>query len=134
MKKLLSLLFLTFVISACSVGDDSQPQTGYALLAIESVDIAPTYPVDVASQIMITYRRPTDCFIFDGFYVQSEGYSHIIAVQALQMFRNDCIEDMSTFEVPLEFKPTEVGEYQLKFYAGSPDNVPQYLEYSVLVE
>jgi len=134
MKKFLSLIFLTLVISACSVGDDSLPTIRYSLLAIESVEIADIYPVNETSEIMITYKRPTDCYIFDGFYIQSEAFTNIIAVKSVQMIEDDCIEDVSTFTVPLEFKPTVEGEYLLKFYAGNPGNVPQYLEYSVIVE
>lgn len=134
MKRILPLILLAFAINSCSVGDED-PVNGVALLAIESVSINEIYQVNSTSEITVTYRRPTDCYIFDGFYVTTEGLSSTIAVQAVELSRNDCMDDsMNTFDVPLEFNPTVPGEYQLKFYAGSLDGVAQYHEYNVIVE
>lgn len=134
MKKIISLFVLAFALNSCSVGDDD-PVKGTALLAIDSVEIENTYPLNQSSIITVNYRRPTDCFIFDGFYIQTEGFLNTIAVQAVQMDRNDCMDDGGiVFSVPLEFKPTVAGEYTFRFYMGSPENVPTYEEHIVLVE
>ncbi len=134
MRRILSLLVLAFFINSCSVGDD-EPIRSFSLLAIDSVEINETYPLHEISPIMVTYRRPTDCYIFDGFYIQGDGFNNTIAVQALSLDRNDCVDDsMNTFSVPLEFSPTTPGEYTFKFYMGSPAGFPIYEEHIVTVE
>ncbi len=126
---------MVFALNSCSVGDDSNPIAGFAILAIQNVQVQETYPVNETSDILVTYSRPTDCYIFDGFAIQSQGNVYTIGVQAVLMNQPTCMDDsMNTFQVPLEFTPQHTGEYILKFYAGSENNEPQYLEYTVTVE
>ncbi len=134
MKKILLLFVVAFGMNACSVGDDDNNVAGYFLLAIDSVEIADSYPLNVESEIMVNYRRPTDCYIFDGFYIQADGMNYQIAVQAQQLNETNCLEDMNTFTVPLRFHPTVSGNYVMRFYAGSPNGAPEYFEYTVNVE
>ncbi|HEX8563911.1 MAG TPA: hypothetical protein VF676_13120 [Flavobacterium sp.] len=134
MKKLLLVFVLVIALNSCSVGEENNV-TSYALLPVESVEIAETYALNETTEIMVSYRRPTDCYIFDGFYIQPNGYTFTVSVQAVELNESNCLDDsMTLFEVPLEFHPTTAGEYTLRFYAGSENNVPQFLEYHVNVE
>lgn len=135
MKKLLLLLIVAIGLNSCSVGDDSNPIAGFAILAIQDVEVAETYPVNESTDILVTYSRPTDCYIFDGFAIEPNGNVFTIGVQAVLMNQPTCLDDsMNSFQVPLEFKPQQTGEFILKFYAGSENDVPQYLEYTITVE
>ena len=134
MKRLLLVLALAFAVNSCSVGEESNI-TSFALLAIDSVELADSYPLNETTEIMVKYRRPTDCFIFDGFYIQPDGYTFTVSVQAVELNESNCLDDsMNVFEVPLEFHPTTAGDYTFRFYSGTINNVPEFLEYHVSVE
>lgn len=134
MKKLLLVAFMAFSLYSCDIGEEGDV-AGYSLLEIESVDLDTIVSVNQPAEFLVTYRRPTDCHYFDGFIVDSEGYESTISIRAVQLNETDCMDDsMNTFVVPLEFRPEQIGDYVFRFYRGTEDDVPQFLEYTVVVE
>ena len=134
MKKLILLLLIAITISSCSVGDG--PDRSYFLLPVEEVTMPASYTVGNISQIMVKYRRPTQCHIFNGFYYKVEENVRTVAIQAVKLNQNNCPSDTeSIYEIPLDFKPTAAGNYTFKFWIGADDNgVDQYLVYDVEVQ
>lgn len=133
MRKIVLLVLLAFAINSCSVGDEGNG-TEFVLLPIQSVAFQDSYTVNETANIMVTYKRPTDCYIFDGFYILSDGINSTIAVQAAKLDNQNCLDDNTVFEVPLEFTPDAPGTYNFKFYIGSDNGAPQYEEHTVVVE
>lgn len=134
MRRIVLLILLAFAVNSCSVGDDSTG-TEFVLLPIESVVFQDSYTVDQSANIMVTYRRPTDCYIFDGFYITSNGSTSTIAIQAAKLDQDNCLDDsMNSFEVPLVFSPSAPGTYTFNFYVGTEGSTPQYETHTVVVE
>ncbi|HLF52461.1 hypothetical protein [Flavobacterium sp.] len=133
MKKLVFLFMLIFTISSCSV--DGEPQSEFVVLPVESVIMPSTYAVDSISEITVKYTRPTDCYIFNGFYYDINANTRTVAINAVKLDQNNCQDDSGNlFEVPLSFKPTTDGIYVFKFWTGTDTSgVDQYLTYEIEV-
>jgi hypothetical protein len=133
MKKILLLVLVAFIQCSCSVSNDSD--RSFILLPIDSVVMPTTFTVGNISTIRVKYKRPTDCYIFDGFYVNVDQNTRTIAVQSVQLTNVNCQpDDVNVFEVNFDYKPTVAGTYTFKFWVG-PDtnNVDQYETYEVEV-
>lgn len=133
MKRIVLIILIAITISSCSVGDS--PDRTFFLLPVEEVTMPSSYTVGNISQIMVKYRRPTQCHIFNGFYYKVEGKVRTVGVQVVKLNQANCPSDTeSLYEVPLDFKPTATGDYTFKFWLGADDNgVDQYLVYDVEV-
>ena len=134
MKKIALLLLIAITICSCSVNDSSDRD--FVLMPVESVTMPATYTVGNISKIMIKYRRPTQCHIFNGFYYDINENVRTVAIQAVKLNQSNCPDDSENiYEVPLDFKPTTAGEYTFKFWTGVDGNgVDQYLVYDVVVQ
>jgi len=134
MKRIVLLLLIAITISSCSTGDN--PDRSFFLLPVESVTMPASYTVGNISQIMVKYRRPTQCHIFDGFYYKAEGNVRTVGIQVVKLNQTSCPSDTeSLYEVPLDFKPLAAGDYTFKFWTGTDDNgVDQYIVYDVEVQ
>lgn len=117
MKKLLVLVFLSFLVNSCSVGADETRVN--ELLPVQSVVLPTAMAVDVISQITVKYTRPTDCYIFNGFNLNIDGFTNYVAVQAVKLKESNCMPDNeNVLEVTLLYKPTVAGLYTFKFWTG----------------
>lgn len=92
-------------------------------LAIDSV-LIPEYIVPgYEYEITITYRKPTDCYYFQGFYYQVNGPEHILAPQTMVLEVPDC-QPLDGFAPEQETFTFECGSsyqydhYIFKFYTG----------------
>lgn len=117
MKKLLALIFLSFLVSSCSVGADETRVD--ELLPVQSVVLPTSMTVDVISQITVKYTRPTDCYIFNGFNLSMDGFTNYVAIQSIRLKESNCMPDNeNVFEITLLYKPTVAGVYTFKFWTG----------------
>ena len=117
MKKLLVLVFLSFLVNSCSVGADETRVN--ELLPVQSVVLPTAMAVDDISQITVKYTRPTDCYIFNGFNLNIDGFTNYVAVQAVKLKESNCMPDNeNVLEVTLLYKPTVAGLYTFKFWTG----------------
>lgn len=134
MKKLVFALFVTFSIWSCDVGDDTA--THFVISPVQDVTMPTTFKVDSISQIMIRYKRLTDCYIFNGIYYGISENTRTVAIKFARLNESDCIpDDNSIYEVPLDFKPALPGTYVFKFLTGrAEDGTELYTEYEVLVD
>ena len=134
MKKLALLLLIAITISSCSLSDT--PDRDFVLMPVETITMPDTYTVGNISQILIKYRRPTQCHIFNGFYYDINENERTVAIQAVKLNQTNCPDDSENiYEVPLDFKPTTAGDYTFKFWTGVDGNgVDQYIEYDVVVQ
>ncbi len=134
MKKLMFLFLLAFAVNSCSTDDGKSSQE--FLLPIESVVMPSSYSLNDEAMMMVSYRRPTDCHIFNGFYINTEGEISTIGIRALKFDQANCMnDDQSLYEIPLKWTPTEAGHYTFKFWTGDDsDGVPQYIEEVITIE
>lgn len=134
MKKLMFLFLLTIAVISCSTDDGVNSVE--VLLPVENVEMPNNYIVDNISTIMIKYRRPTDCHIFNGFYITTEENISQVGIRAVKFDQDNCMDDdASLYEVPLHWTPTTTGEYTFKFWTGNDESgEPIFIEHNILVE
>lgn len=135
MKKFYILLMLfSLILVSCSL--DDEPSSAEVMLPVESVTIPQTMELNLEHQIMIKYKRPTTCHLFNGFYYETNGLIRTIAISAVKLNESNCqnAEDEGSYEVAFKFTPTEVEVYHFKFWTGTAEGgVEEYLEYDVEV-
>ena len=134
MKKFIFLLLITVTFVSCALNDE--PSRDFVVLPVESVIMPDSYTAGTVSEIIIKYRRPTQCHIFDGFYFDVNGSERTIAIQAVKLNQNNCTDDTeSLYEIPFYFRPTVSGEYTMKFWLGTDESgIDQYLVHEIIVQ
>ncbi|WP_395045491.1 hypothetical protein [Flavobacterium sp.] len=123
MKKIILLIAVFFALNSCTTS--SETDRNFVVLPIESVEMPTNYTIGNISKIKINYKRPTECHIFNGFYIADDEIDSLkktIAVQSVKLNNSNCQADDSLFEVFLDFKPTVAGTYTFKFWLGLNGN------------
>lgn len=122
MKKILVLLGMICLLVSCSMEED-RVKFDIAFLPAVSVEVPEYMQPGQTYDFRIKYSRPTDCYYFDGFYYESDGDAHVVAVQALVIRDANCesLESLApeegTFQVTCS--PLYNGDsYHFKFYTG----------------
>lgn len=134
MKKLLFFFLLAITVVSCSVSDDSGAQE--FMLPVEDATVPETLILGQNASIQVKYRRPTDCHIFNGFYIDSDGFTQTVSVRALKFSEENCMDDTANlYEAPLNFIPGVAGTYHFRFWTGNDTNgAPIFLEFESVVE
>lgn len=121
MKKLLSILIIFVTLTACSLGNDT-PNYHYEVLPVDSFTVPTEFKIGETYVIKVKYKKPSDCFDFDGFFYEKKLNTRTIAVQA-QVLDNNCVaKDIAPIEVSFNFYVTSNGSYIFKFYKGEDVN------------
>ena len=135
MKKIFFLLLLIITFNSCSVDENSDMT--FALVPIESVVLPSTFTVNESNTIILRYRRPTTCHIFNGIYYRAlDNNVRTVGIEMAIYQHSNCTDatDEGPYEVNLEFKPTELGFYYFKFFNGINSNGEEiFIEYEVEV-
>lgn len=119
MKKILSLIILSFAIHSCST-DTGEPELSEVVLPIQTVEMATKYKLDSTSVININYLRPTNCYGFNAFYYKKDGFTRTVAIDAILINNGNCGTDTNIASTrDLEFTPRESGTYSFKFWLGT---------------
>jgi len=134
MKKLLFFFLLAITATACL--PDDTPKSQEFVLEVEEATVPASMVSGQMATIQVKYRRPTDCHIFNGFYINPNGFTQTISVRSIMFEGSNCMEDSATlYDVPLNFTPTQAGTYHFKFWKGQDSyGSPIYLEYESIVE
>lgn len=139
MKKLVLLFAALFLITSCSM-DDNTPTFHVEFIPVESVEVPDYFAAGNTYQIKVRYKRPTDCHFYDGFYYEESGGALIVAVQTLVIEDAKCepLENMQPEESIFEFTcspmTADVSAYLFKFYKGEDDaGNPIYMDIEVPV-
>lgn len=135
MKKIISLLVLFFIFSACST--DTEPNYSLKLMPIESVDIPTEFTLGQTYPITVHYTRPTTCHYFNNLYYDKDLNVRTIAVECAIKQANNCQDltgDDALGDYTFNFYVTSNGSYIFKFYQGKDENGENiFLEYEVPV-
>ena len=134
MKKIFLFISIVLVLISCSL--NNEPENEIVQLPVVEVTMPATFSVGNISRILVRYKRPTQCHIFNGFYYNINESTRIVAIQCIKLKQNNCpVDPGDLYEVPLDFKPTVSGNYTFKFWLGTVDNmVDQYLTYEIVVQ
>ena len=123
MRKILLLLTTLFVITACSLDSDSQPDYYIEFIPADAVLIPVAVTPGETYTVRVAYTKPNGCYLFDRFHTEKEGDAVLIAVQAAVRVDSECKkyenqqpEDQSfTFTCPETYA---LNSYIFKFYNG----------------
>lgn len=139
MKKLFSVLLLTiiglFTFSSCEL-DDNSPNFHFELLPVDSVSVPESFVIGKTYKIKAYYKRPTDCYLSDGFYYEKDLNTRTFALQSKVLDRGDCapITNETLEESSFNFFVNSNGSYKFKFYNGEDeDGNNTFLEYNIPV-
>jgi len=133
MKRIIFTLLIAFSIVSCNISDE--PGTELVIGNVEDVTMASAYKVDSISHISIRYKRPTDCHIFNGFYVVNDNLTRTVAVEFAKVPQSNCgAGDNTVYEVPLDFQPGAAGTYLFRFWNGrTSEGIDTFVEYEAIV-
>jgi hypothetical protein len=120
MKKLVLLVLMGFTAISCDLGNDDN--TEYVLGPVQDVTMASAYKVDSVSEIMVRYKRPNDCHVFQGFYYSASGMTRTVAIEYAKLDYENYQDDPTIYEVPLRFQPRYPGTYIFNFWDGTDTN------------
>lgn len=134
MKRIVLFIAISLFFVGCEPASDEYLQ--YDLLPVSSVDMPTEFAKDSITEIPVKYIKPTTCHFFYDFYYQKLGLNRTVAIYAATSGNPNCQPDYVTeVEIPLRFKPTELGTYHFKFLIGeNPDGTNIFLEHDVVVD
>jgi hypothetical protein len=121
MKKIILVAAAAFAVASCNLSDDGDTNH-YELGPVKDVTMASAYKVDSISEIIIRYKRPSQCDYLSGYYYEAQGMTRVCAMEYLKTDHSDCPADTVTYQVPLKFKPRSIGTYTFKFWDGNNDD------------
>ena len=137
MKKLILFIVTVFVIASCSL-DEENPKFYVEFVPIVNVDMPAEFYRGETYEINVQYKRPSDCYFFDGFYYEEQTGSLMVAVQTLVIENAQCDPlDMAEPETA-SFSFTCPGyaqqSYVFKFYTGENEmSIGNFIEMEVPV-
>ena len=139
MKKLVLLFAALFLITSCSM-DDNTPTFHVEFIPVESVEMPEYFSPGGTYLIKVKYKRPTDCHFFDGFYYEESGLALKVAVQTLVIEDAKCesLEREEPEEATFEFNcstTSSMTSYVFEFYTGmDEEGQPTYKQMEVPVQ
>ncbi len=132
---LVSLCSIFLFLTACSV-DDNSPKYHLIPLEVSSVDLPPSFTLNEAYEINVTYDIPNGCTFFDGFEITpiEQTTRNVIPIGS-QFDDPDCTDGGQEAESSFRFVVLYTGTYLFRFYSGKDANgEDQFLEIEVPVE
>jgi len=132
MKKIVSALILCLLFAACAPEGD---EYSLEVLPIAKVEMQTVFAKDSITEIPVKYLRPSNCYFYEDFYYERNEFTRVVAIYNSKLNKDNCqalVND--TIEVPLRFKPTQLGTYTFKFWKGTNvDGVDEFYEYTAVV-
>lgn len=134
MKRIVLFIAISLFFTGCDTESDEIYQ--YDLLPVSSVAMPTKFARDSVTEIPVHYIRPTTCHFFYNFYYEKIGMNRTVAVYTSASNNSNCqLDNVTEVEIPLRFKPTELGTYHFKFVIGeNPDGSNLFLEHDVVVD
>lgn len=123
MKKLALLLLAVFAVAACSLNDD-EPNYMLETLPVESYSVPDSLVLNQPTEIKLTYKRPSNCYFYEGIYYEKNANTRTIAIQTSVTTGEVCTpytEDQIV-SCSFNFVATGNGPYTFKFYKGEDAN------------
>ena len=134
MKKIIIIITLGLLLISCDPGE-GQPNYSLEILPVSGVVMPTAFRKDSITEIKVKYLRPTSCHFFESFYYTIDEFDRTVAIYSAKANQEGCQNDnVTVIEVPLNFRPTNLGTYHFKFWTGeNATGGPQYIEYEAIV-
>lgn len=122
MKKLVLLLLTVFALASCSIDDDG-PNYFLETLPVTSFTVPDTLVYNQPAEIKLKYKRPSDCYFYEGIYYEKKDNTRVIAVQSSVLQSDKCVPytEEKIIEASFNFVATGPGPYTFKFYKGEDE-------------
>lgn len=118
MKKYIALFALFCTMLSCST-DVNQDKFHLELLPVDSAVLPAQFKKDSIYELPISYIRPSNCHIFDGFYYEKDLNKRTIAIQTSVLEHSGCgPAPVSRLTEILNFKPTTESSYVFRLWKG----------------
>ncbi len=124
MKKVALLLLAVFALNSCDIGED-KPNYHLEVIPVESFTVPKSFSMYGIYEIKLTYKRPTDCYFYEGIYYEKKFDTRVIGIQARVLNEKNCnpVTDETPIEVKFNFECTPGNnQYIFKFYKGTDAN------------
>lgn len=136
MKKFVVGLLVVFfgqLFSSCSLDDGVNFH--YEPLQILSAELPESFDMNMVYEIKVTFLRPDDCTLFEGFNVfRTDTTTRKVVVIGAILDRESCTEVNQEVEETFRFEVRYSGTYTFMFWTGEDENGDaQYLEIEVPV-
>jgi len=124
MKKIALLLLAIITISSCSLEENDEPRFYYEVLPVESFIVPQSVTLGQNYEIIMTYKKPSNCHVYEGCYYKTEGYTTTVGIQTYVLDNPDCqeLENQEPIETSFTFKvegaQNATQPYIFKFYKG----------------
>jgi hypothetical protein len=135
MKKIILFVAFVSIFAGCSPKEDNSTKFHLEILPIETAVFPAQFIVNTTYDIPISYKRPTICYIFEGFYYDKNLNTRTIAIETSVVEQDNCTPALQNPVTEyLHFRPTVVGSYVFKLWKGKDTaGVNQYQEITVPV-
>ncbi len=131
--KCLALLTYLFVLGGCEL--DSGENFYFVNLEVSSVIFPEAFILGETHEILVNYRRPDDCTIFEGFDILTTDTNtrNVLAIGSV-ITNEECSMTNDEVEATLFFQVLYDQSYLFRFYSGMDENEqPIYIEYEIEV-
>ncbi|WP_426431810.1 hypothetical protein ACPX19_04740 [Winogradskyella sp. HB-48] len=125
MRVFLFLIGLTF-LSSCSL-ENSDPALHTEFIPIESVEVPEYFIQGNTYEILLSYIKPSSCYVFNNIIFDIEGYERTVSVLNTVYENENCValDELTTVGFDLTVSGDQV--YLFKFYKGKDEyGVDQY--------
>ena len=135
-KKLIFLLFCTgLFLGGCSLDDDG-PNFHFTALRINTVNLPQSFELNETYEVIVDYKLPNNCALFDGFEVTQEDTTirNVVAIGYVRTDQQGCTEETIEAQASFNFTVIHDQPYTFKFYQGEDsEGENEYLEVIVPV-
>ena len=124
MKKLFLLLFASILLFSCMKDEQDDPEFHMEFVPILNVAMPQSVTRGHTYEIEVTFKRPNDCYYFNGFTKEYSGQLVTVGAQTIVIQHAEC-QSLETFAPETEtfnFKCSEsyqLDEYTFRFYQGT---------------
>lgn len=125
MRVFLFIIGLTFLTS-CSL-ENSDPVLHTEFVPIESVEVPEYFIQGHTYEILLSYIKPSSCYVFNNIIFDIEGYERTVSVLNTVYENESCValDELTTVGFDLTVSGNQV--YLFKFYKGKDEyGVDQY--------
>lgn|SRR5690606_4747552 len=124
MKRLFTYVLVALFFVSCGVPDDTI-DFYHEFMPVDSVEIPEELHVNETYQIVMSYTRPSDCYVFsDIYYVYESPFERTVSIICKVYNNNENCDPLTypAYDAIFNFTPTNTGTYVFNFWQGLDDN------------
>ena len=112
-------------LSSCSLDDtDATPTTEF--MPIESVEVPEFFVQGETYEILMSYTKPSDCYVFNNIIFDISGHEWTVAIVNSVYDNPSCASEPELTTVSFDLTVSGNETYLFKFYQGAENGIDQY--------